>query len=76
MFVFLTLTLTILLFADDVVLISRTLEGLSRIFQVFTTFCTSCKLSINRDKTQVMAIGKGVGGDTVTLEDWTFAKVS
>lgn len=67
----LTLQLVILLFADDVVLLARTLEGLGHLFESFSTFCSSNHLRISRAKTQVMVV-RDDNTDMVSFGSWQF----
>ena len=53
---FLTLQLTILLFADDVVLLAKSLDGLRSLLTSFSAFCTRHHLRINESKTEIMPI--------------------
>ena len=48
------LTLSGLLFADDIVLISRTFPGLERLVSLFNTNCDHLKLSINQKKSNIV----------------------
>ena len=48
------IAIQILLYADDIVLISDTSEGLQRHLNALKLFCTYKGLSINMDKTKVM----------------------
>lgn len=50
--------LSLLLYADDAALISRTPVGLRRALQALATCCQENRLEINYDKTKVMAFGE------------------
>lgn len=50
----LRLQLLLLLFADDVALVARTLEGLEGLYSAFRAFCDTNHLKVNRDKTKVV----------------------
>ena len=64
------LELFILLFADDVALISTTPRGLQAQLNILKECCDNLKLIVNRDKTKVMVFRKGgyLGGQ----EKWFF----
>ena len=47
MLYFISVQLWLLLFTDDVVLLSPTMGGLYHMFLGFTQFCDECKLNIN-----------------------------
>lgn len=74
-FSFLTLQLLILLFADDVALIARSLDGLASIYKAFRHFCNNNHLTINPTKTKAMVARDDNIGDTITLEGDTFDRV-
>ena len=46
--------ISILLFADDVVLLASSLEGLQRILDRLASFCDMTQLVVNLEKTRVM----------------------
>ena len=69
---FLTLQLTILLFADDVVLLAKTLDGLQSLFHNFSAFCTHHHLKINEKKSEIMPVNVPDPPQTLQLEDFTF----
>ena len=46
----------ILLFADDAVLIGKTIEGLSRLYGAFRSFCVQHHMKISKEKTKAMCI--------------------
>ncbi len=48
-----------LLYADDLVILSTTAEGLQTSLNKLETFCNKWKLNINRDKSKVMKFSKG-----------------
>ena len=48
-----------LAYADDLVLISRTREGLQKAIDTLSTFCEKWKLKVNLDKTKCMTFTKG-----------------
>ncbi len=48
-----------LLYADDLVILSTTAEGLQTSLNKLDTFCNKWKLNINRDKSIVMKFSKG-----------------
>ena len=55
----------LLLFADDIVLISDTPRGLQNQLDVLSSACKDLYLHINTDKTKVMVFRKGLwGGQT------------
>ena len=60
----LSLHLFILLFADDVVLLSWSREGLARLFEAFAAFCKANHLTISQEKTKVMVI-RGDGASSM-----------
>lgn len=74
-FSFLTLQLLILLFADDVALIARSLNGLATIYRAFKDFCNNNHLTINPTKTKAMVARDDTVGTTITLEGDTFDRV-
>ena len=51
--------LLILLFADDIALLSTTASGLQNQLNILQTCCNNMKLSVNNDKTKVMVFRKG-----------------
>uniref|UniRef100_A0A670I2D7 ribonuclease H n=1 Tax=Podarcis muralis TaxID=64176 RepID=A0A670I2D7_PODMU len=50
--------LSVLMYADDLVLVSRTQVGLRRLLAKLSSYCMRNALSINYDKTQVIVFGK------------------
>jgi hypothetical protein len=62
--------LFILLFADDVVLISTTSTGLQHQLNLLKLCCDQLHLSVNRDKTKVIVFRKG--GFLAKHEKWYF----
>ena len=52
----LTLQILILMFADDVVLLALTLEGLALSFRAFSGFCQQHQMTISQAKTKAFAI--------------------
>jgi hypothetical protein len=72
----LSLTVAILLFADDVVLMATTPGGLETLFRAFAGFCRTNRLTISQEKTKVMIFG---GADdpppTLTLDGMTLEVV-
>lgn len=55
-----TLNLFILLFADDVVLLSTSKIGLIKAFKAFTRFCTAHSMKISEKKTKILVNDKGL----------------
>ena len=53
------ITIYLLLFADDAILISDTKEGLQRSLNQFEAYCKKWKLTVNIGKTKVMICKKG-----------------
>ena len=49
----------VLLYADDIVLMSETEEGLQNGLSMLSDYCKSSKLVINTDKSKVMIFKKG-----------------
>jgi len=62
--------LFILLFADDVVLISTTSSGLQHQLNLLKTCCDQLHLNVNKDKTKIMVFRKG--GFLAKHEKWFF----
>ena len=73
---YLTLQLVILLFADDVALLAKDLEGLRRLFRRFQSFCDTNHLRISETKTEIMPINVPDPPPTYRFEDFTFKTVS
>src|SRR5215469_12641453 len=48
----------VLLFSDDTVLLGESKESLQRLVTVFNRICMKKKLSVNREKSKVMRVGK------------------
>ena len=48
-----------LLYADDLILLSETAEGLQNSLNLLHNYCTKWKLAVNLNKTNVITIGKG-----------------
>ena len=48
-----------LMYADDLILLSETKEGLQNLINKVNDFCTERKLSINTKKTKVMVFNRG-----------------
>lgn len=53
------LKLFLLLYADDIVIFSNTMEGLQRGLDVLAEYCEKWKLTVNTDKTKIMVFRKG-----------------
>lgn len=53
------LKLFLLLYADDIVIFSNTMEGLQKGLDVLEDYCRKWKLTVNIDKTKVMVFRKG-----------------
>jgi len=51
--------LFILLFADDVALLSTTPTGLQNLLDCLKTCCQEMKMEVNKDKTKIMVFRKG-----------------
>lgn len=62
--------LRMLLYADDMVLLSPNLHGLQRMLDVLHMFCADTHMKVNVDKTEVVVFGpKAFGGNTTCLYD-------
>ena len=53
------LKLFLLLYADDIVIFSNTMEGLQRGLDVLAQYCEKWKLTVNTDETKIMVFRKG-----------------
>ena len=62
--------LTVLMFADDMVLFSTTREGLQSALDSLSKYCSTWGLTVNTDKTKCMAFKKG--GKIGKQDKWTF----
>ena len=63
-------TLSILLYADDIVLISDTIRGLQKHIDTLERFCNLSGMSVNLDKTKVMVFKNG--GHLSKYEKWHY----
>ena len=59
-----------LLFADDLILISRTVKGLQGMLDRLQVYCRNWNLQVNKDKTKVVVFKKGV--KLAKNEKWTY----
>ena len=59
------MVLVILLFSFDVVLLAPSLQILGTMFRAFSAFCTQHHLSINQQKSKLLAVG-----DTAAPSVW------
>lgn len=66
----------ILLFADDVVLIAHSYQGLSAIYGAFKSFCIQHRLTISVEKTKAMITKGYTGGSHVSLGGDEFEVIS
>ena len=68
--------LFILLFADDVALLSTTPTGLQKQLDCLKTCCQEMKMEVNKDKTKIMVFRKGgflaisMENGSITTPDW------
>lgn len=53
------LKLSILLYADDTVILSESESGLQHALNVFCSYCKEWQLNVNVDKTKVLIFSKG-----------------
>ena len=53
-----TIEINVLMYADDMLLLSKSSTGLKRSLKVIDTYCRKWKLSINTNKTQIMIFNK------------------
>ena len=53
------LKLLLLLYADDIVILSETAEGLQKGLHILKDYCDKWKLIINTSKTKIMVFRKG-----------------
>ena len=65
-----TVELLVLLFADDVAMMSDTVVGLQRQLNVLQNYCIDSGLTVNTDKTKVVVFKKG--GKLSRYEQWTY----
>jgi hypothetical protein len=63
----------LLMFADDLALLSDTIVGLQRQLNVLSDFCTTNKLKVNEAKTKVLVFKSG--GILSRHESWTYNNV-
>lgn len=68
--------LSILVYADDVVLMSITKVGLNRLLRALATYCTNDALKINYNKTKVMVFSRSRLQYKWTLDDHSIEQVS
>ena len=52
-------TVLILLYADDVILMAHTVEGVQRLLETLKVFCDKSGLKVNVDKTKMLSCAKG-----------------
>ena len=64
------LSIYLLMFADDAVIFSETIEGLQESLNNLKQYCDKWNLSVNIDKTEIMVFRKG--GVLSQNETWTF----
>ena len=64
------LSIYLLIFADDAVIFSETIEGLQESLNNLKQYCDKWNLSVNIDKTKIMVFRKG--GVLSQNETWTF----
>jgi len=63
--------LFILLFADDIALLSTTSTGLQNQLDYLKTCCQEMKMEVNKDKTKIMVFRKG--GFLAKHEKWFYS---
>ena len=51
-------SMNILLYADDIVLLSQSKEGLQNSLNILHDFCYTWKLKVNTDKSKLVAVGQ------------------
>ena len=57
-------TIPALLYADDLIILSETPEGLQNSLNALSTYCEKWKLEVNLSKSNVMIMGKGAAPNT------------
>ena len=62
----------LLMFADDIALISDTVKGLQKQLNTLNTFCSRNKLTVNIDKTKIVVFKKG--GNLARREKWHYGE--
>jgi len=62
--------ISLLMFADDLALISDTIVGLQNQLNILSNFCNDYKLKVNEDKTKVVVFKNG--GALSRFEHWTY----
>ena len=65
------LSIYLLLFADDAVIFSETIEGLQSSLNHLEEYCRKWNLEVNVDKTKIVVFRKG--GNLSSKEKWTYA---
>ena len=63
----------IIMYADDLVLLSNSKEGLQKCLEVLNVFCKKWKLNVNTEKTKVMIFNKS--GRLLKSNKFTFNKI-
>ena len=63
----------LLMFADDIALLSDTVIGLQKQLNVLQTFCSNNKLSVNIEKTKILCFKRG--GRPSRNERWSYANL-
>ncbi|XP_060582312.1 uncharacterized protein LOC132738738 [Ruditapes philippinarum] len=64
------ISIYLILFADDCILLSDTPEGLQSHLNLLSDYCEKWKLTVNIDKTKIMVFRKG--GRLAEIEQWTY----
>ena len=68
--------LDLLMYADDIVLISSSAGGLRKHLYTLQEYSTKWKLEVNTDKTKVCVFGKDTDGQAITWKNITLEKVT
>ena len=68
-----TLKICLLLYADDIILFSKSAEGLQKSLDVLAEYCDRWKLLVNAKKTKILIFRKG-GGLTETYHLHTMTR--
>ena len=65
-----TIQLLLLMFADDLALLSDTVNGLQKQLNMLSDFCDTYKLTVNEQKSKIIVFKKG--GKLARKENWTY----
>jgi hypothetical protein len=65
-----TRTVQILAYADDLVIMGRTIQAMKESFMVLETLARKIRLAVNEEKTKFMEVGQKKKNNSSTFHSW------